>query len=194
MPPEIVKSIGKLRTLSPELNRVTDQANRAIQLVEVFLDECSVGLPCYVTVFTERPQEPHPKFNPYESDDDYEGMFLGYDRCGSRFRIVLKSRVKEFVNGATVEDAYTIESQLRPWSDSTRADKLASLPLLPKLLERIVREAQETIESAARATETIEEMIGALNAAAAENASPLGTPKPQRPKSTLTTAIKPSVR
>jgi hypothetical protein len=140
MSAEISNSIESLRKLSPQLNKATDDANRMVQAVEAFLnDECKIGLPCFVQVWAT-------------DNGDRRGL-LGYDRHNGKFRIVLK---EEFNQGD--EDL----KDIRPWTEATRGDKLQSFTLLPRLLEAIVTEAENSIKLVAETTRTIETMKSAF--------------------------------
>ena len=152
---ELRKSLDELRTLSPQLNKATDDANRVVQLVEKFLnDECRIGLRSYVTIWTDKPDHEQ-----YLGIDDFAGLLLGYDRCGSAgFRIVIqRNEDKEESEG----NKY-IAKDIRPWAESARGDKLKSFPGIPQLLKKIVAEAEQAIASASKTSKAIDEMMAAL--------------------------------
>ena len=160
MTSELRKSVDKLRTLSPQLNKATDDANRVVQLVEKFLnDECKVGLPCFVTIWSAQPDGDY-----QGSSDDYKGLFLGYERHGGSFRIVVQRN-----ESSLDQDGHeSIVQDTRPWTESTRGEKLKTFSRLPELLDAIVAEAERTIKSAEDATDTIEKMMAVLAPAKAK--------------------------
>jgi hypothetical protein len=155
MTAELKKSVDKLRSLSPQLNAAAEQASRVVQLVETFLnDECKAGMPCSVTVWTKMPDHEQ-----YATVDDFEGLLLGYDRVGGKFRIVVQSNTKE-LNHETEKDEITVN--VTPWSDSPKAEKLKSFARLPMLLENIASEIEYSIKSTGETAATIDQIMGAL--------------------------------
>ncbi len=150
-------SVENLRKLSPKLNEATDSASRVVGIVETFLnDECSIGIPQRIAVST---------------DENGTGLWLGYERCGSRFRIAVvhrECRVDEEGNrfkcghDYTGNPEYEMEDHVVPWTDANRGDKLktfAELPNLLKSLEKTVSDAIKSVETTSDAVEQIKEAM-----------------------------------
>src|SRR5258706_11749466 len=99
-------SIETLKSLSPKLNAVMEEASRIVHEVEKFLSEqCKLSLPLYKT---------------YLDAADGTVRSIGYDRVDGRFRIVLK---------ATRAGDAMADAEPRAWCDATRAEKLESFRL-----------------------------------------------------------------
>lgn len=155
MTDELKASVARLRALAPKLNKVTDEANETVKTVEAFLvNECSLGLPAYVE------EEGHRTRSPSYS--------LGFDRIEGKFRILV--RTTQWTNlddepvSEAAEDAEAVEDTYEPWSDVPRAVKLRTLPILPELLKTLALQAQDAIDTAAKTTTTIKEMMAAIGA------------------------------
>jgi hypothetical protein len=118
--------LDKLRSLMPELYRVTDEATDAIESAEEMLK----GIGLRVSVPTDMP-----------------GKSLAYRRVGrgnGSYRIVVEKEDQEFGEHATVE-----------WEGLTRGEKLSAFLALPALLEEIGRKGDEMVKLMDRVQEMI---------------------------------------
>jgi Lon protease-like protein len=131
-------AVESLRTLSPRLNSITDFANDLVREVEEFLnEECSIGISATVSVA--------------RTSDGPEGLYLEYRRVGPRFRVAV-----------VLTDDEGNDISVKPWSDSSRTDKLGTLPFLPKLLTEIAEEAEGQVARAEKAAQTVASTLAAL--------------------------------
>jgi hypothetical protein len=147
----LAESIQSLRNSTPRLNSLTDLANNTVQEVEVFLnEECSVGIPACVKVDGDL--------------DSSAGTYLEYRRIGPRFRIAI---VESDPDGADVS--------VKPWSDSSRADKLQAFQLLPELLALIAEKVEQEIQKTESAAQSIASILSALR-----KPTPPSSPSPRK--------------
>jgi hypothetical protein len=155
MSEEIYKSIDRLRKLSPTLNKATDEAKGVVKTVEKFLNEdCGIGLPTYLSIETKRPQ------GCTDDLDDFEGLSIGFDKVNEiHFGIVVQR------NTSSEDESVPrhIEKNRTPWHMCPRAEKLKTLPYLPRLLETIADEAERSIKSVSEVKKTIDAMMKALS-------------------------------
>ncbi|MBN8525098.1 MAG: hypothetical protein J0M02_07170 [Planctomycetes bacterium] len=148
MSEQLDRSVAHLRDLSSHLNQVTDQATAAVRRVETFLNqECRLGIAVYVPVGTPAP--------------DGTAYQLGYDRCGGRFRIIVRTlRLDVGEDGQAV----VLDSDETPWSDCARAAKLDAFQQLPALLDALRGQLTEVIgraDAAVAAAQRITDVLGA---------------------------------
>lgn len=148
MSEQLDRSVAHLRDLSSHLNEVTDQATAAVRRVEVFLNqECRLGIAVYVPVGAPAA--------------DGTAHQLGYDRCGGRFRIVVRT-----VRLAAGDDgeAAVVAADETPWSDCARAAKLDAFQQLPALLDALRAQLAEVVgraDAAVLAARRITDVLGA---------------------------------
>ena len=144
MTSEMSKSIETLRSSSSRLNQLTDEAAAIVRAVEDFLNtECSSGVRAFVQVSSTT-----------EGYPDYERTVvqtLAYTRIGARFRIA---------NIWSSDDEP--DGQVKPWSDSTRDDKLATLEKLPELIAEISKALVHKIDTAEKSLAAASDLAKAL--------------------------------
>ena len=134
---DLRKEIAHLRSLTPELNAVTENATKIVLAVEHFLtEECQLGLPAVVSI--------------QEGDRDNGtttyGTRLEYSRWEGRYRLCVSSFQDHDGDDTEVTDRNV-------WVNCTRDRKLGTIMLIPKLLEEISRRVQSVI------TETKEQSV-----------------------------------
>ena len=140
---DLREEIARLRSLTPELNAVTDRAAKLVLAVEHFLnDECQLGIPTYVETNVE-----------YSDDEHYRyGKRLEYSRWEGVFRLI----VSDFI--AHQQGEMEI-SERAPWVSSTRDRKLATIDAIPELLNKISQRVVATIRDANESAELVESYL-----------------------------------
>lgn len=137
---ELTSAVGRLRTSAARLNSLTDEVAELVREVEDFLNvKCSVGITASVII---------------EENGDEDGAwweFLEYDRCGARFRIIVRS-------GHDYDGPR--EDSEKPWVECSREMKLKAAEKLPQLLIAIADAVDKKIETAQAAKDSIENLIG----------------------------------
>lgn len=143
--------IAHLRSVSPQLNRVTDQAARLVSAVENFLnDECQFSIPAYVIMSrTDHPDG---------SDDQVR---LEYARLEGKFKLLV-SEVSTDPGGESYVQSKTA------WSACPRDMKLWSIEHIPALLVAIEKRIERTISGAEKASKNIEDLLHAIGASTGE--------------------------
>jgi len=145
MSDSLSKSLSKLRNSAKRLNQLTDQANETIREVETFLNEkCSVGVYASVRAFQEV-QDDAPPFSIFTN--------LEYRRVGPRFRIAI----------AQYHEFDPDQVKVKPWSDSSRDEKLDSIAKLPDLIAQIGKKLDERIRDAEKGLGEISEVLHGLS-------------------------------
>ncbi len=135
---KLTTSLQNLKGYSATMNKVTDEANETIRMVEQFLnEECSIGLPCSVTVSEFVDEEQNPVRN----------VSLEYRRINSKFRIAV---VTYYPSG---------EEEEKPWSDCPREDKLDSYKKLPDLLIELTKKVMTTLSETQENTRMVAQII-----------------------------------
>ena len=155
------QSIDRLRTLSPKLNKATDEANRVVAMVETFLnDECSIGLASDVVVSQTDVR--------LDADDDTgsfatEYISLSYERVDGTFRIAVKvERDHEGVDDNNVRRNELEIVSVTPWASCPRATKLDTFPKLAELLNAICKNTEQAIEQTAETSKAVKGILDAL--------------------------------
>ena len=130
---DISASLKTLRSAASHLNKLTDQANDSVQLVEAFLSQqCRIGTHASVKV----------------SEDVLVDQYLEYRRIGSRYRIAVVDYYE-----ATGEEKET------PWSDCSREVKLETIKKLPDLLAELLNNLNKETVEAEKATEIVNDVM-----------------------------------
>ncbi|HSU68146.1 MAG TPA: hypothetical protein VLJ39_14810, partial [Tepidisphaeraceae bacterium] len=130
-------AVAKLRALSPKLNSAVDQAQRVVLQIEHFLvHECQVAIQADVPV----------AYN----DKGVAVTLLRYGRVDGKFRICLTS---------TDCDSRFVS---RAWTECDRSEKLASFPLLPKLVLAVTKAVENQINATNQTTNTVSTLMSAL--------------------------------
>jgi len=150
MTEELRKSIERIRSLAPDLNKATDEAQKVVARVEQFLDGCGIGV-------TAEAQ--------FSNEDLDENMSrqrqLSYARVAGKFRIAVTATLCEMLENTTKfmpdEDNPPIA-----WGSCPRDIKLESFGRLPELLEKIADRASELSQAATDTTKTVKEILDAV--------------------------------
>ncbi len=153
MTDDLKSAVKKLKSLSPQLNKATDEANRIIAEVEKFLnEECSIGIPAQVAIDWEQPS---PKKTTYKN--------LAYARIDGKFRLCIQwVSVTEFTTqNNLVDEARKVEAET-PLASCPRGERLAAFAELPNLLVAIAEAAESSIASATNSSKTVTEILSAL--------------------------------
>jgi hypothetical protein len=149
-------AIQALRTLSPRLNKVTDEANQIVRDVEAFLnEECSIGVTAVVNF----------QYLGHPDDGPCGGLYLEYRRVGGKFRIAI---VESDVDGEDVS--------VKPWADSPRHEKLDSFKVLPELIREIASKVEESISDTEKTTKEIASTLAPLRKSAKAPIPPSAKP------------------
>src|SRR4051812_18237487 len=116
---DFAKEIARLRSLTPQLNAVTDRATKLVVAVEQFLnDECQLGIPAYIEM--DEWQE--------DGDSVRYGTRLEYGKWEGKLRLLVCD-YEAPCNGPM----YFTERM--PWINATRSKKLATIPGIRDLME-----------------------------------------------------------
>jgi len=137
---DLREEIARLRSLTPELNAVTERAAKVVQAVERFLtEECQLGIAASIDTNVT-----------YSEDEDYRGgHVLEYSRWDGQFRIL----VSDFLAHINGEREITNQT---PWANATRDRKLATINAIPDLLRAISRRIEITITEASKQADVVE--------------------------------------
>lgn len=142
MADDLSVAVERLRTSTQRLNSICDSASQVIREAETFLEECRIGLPAWILVSS--------------IDETGEGRYftqtqLSYQRLGGKFRIVVV---------VTPFDATGPEDVLvRPWSESTRDEKLETLEKLPELLVELAKQVEARTVKAEQAMTAVGSLL-----------------------------------
>lgn len=133
MSDDLTASLKTLRNAASSLNKLTDQANKSVQLIENFLsNEYHIGTDAFVRV---------------KGVIGY-GPLLGYRKISARYRIVVGY-------GDGKPDPKTVV----PWSDCSRDIKLETIKKLPDLISRMSGILEQGVEEAKLANESINKIL-----------------------------------
>lgn len=140
MADSLSNAAGKLRESAARLNRLTDEAGVMVKRVEEFLgEECSVGIRAFVNIRQG-------------SESGEESQWLEYRRVGSRFRIAV-------VWGCN-DDPGPENEIVKPWSDCSREDKLATIKKLPDLISEVAKKLDRNIAEAETTMKSVSNALG----------------------------------
>jgi hypothetical protein len=137
MSDDLSVAVERLRTSTQHLNSICDAAAKVIRDVESFLEECHVGVSAYVEM--------------HRVDETGMGHYsiegLSYNRYNGKFRICTYY---------VPCDASGPEDEVeRPWSESSRDEKLGSLEFLPQLIVEIAKNVEERKDKAEKAINAV---------------------------------------
>jgi hypothetical protein len=147
-----MSDLKDLEPLSKRLNAASNELNQTLQTIQDRLNALGIGLEVWVSV--------HPL-----AESDYRDVLddnseptrfrefvrqeLGYGRLGDGWALLVRSRrYVEGPNEFNVKDTevYEDDTDPRPLLKASRELRVAAVPLLPKLVEAIEREAKVVIE------------------------------------------------
>jgi hypothetical protein len=162
MTDELKTAIEALKAVSPKLNKKTDEIDALVQRVESFLnEECSIGIE--QSVFFDRD----------EIEKGELERYLKYTRCSGGYRLAISECTYEYdldEDGSRIQTGYAgiyekrlVNEEVKPWSECGRALKLRAFPSLPQLIAQIAKKANDYLESTEKATETVKQVLRALN-------------------------------
>ena len=158
-----LESIRRIRDLSPELNRVTDEANALVARVEKFLsEECSVGIPMHVAYQNEPLSVPG---RGAESKRQDRTSSLCYERIDGKFRIGIRHRTTQEDYDDEIGEAFgrTLHEKLIAWTSCPREEKLSAFDRLPMLISSIAARMEYISQSARQTSATVISVMRALN-------------------------------
>ena len=144
-------SLNKLRELAPGLNNTADDAAKIVHAVESILTkELSLGIEAAVQFKWLNITQKKSKVSS-----------LSHRRVAGKFRIAVIEEIRtEFVNDNNCPDiAWELTEEI-PWDQCPRDTKLESFPCLPKLLEKLIENAEETQKRVEEAKKTVREILG----------------------------------
>ncbi len=163
--------MSTLRTISPELNRITDEANALVQKVESLLASLSLGIPAAVHVRRESTCEA----------PDSQGLvtiravdvYLEYRRIDKKFGLAVV-RTQSTRRQVNPDDGSVMVQDLdvTPWASCSRDLKLESFAKVPDLIAAIAEKAGGYIERVKAAGDTVRELVKALEEHARAVAAP----------------------
>ncbi len=138
---DLSQAIGKLRSLSPQLNAAAIEADRVVNLVERFLvNECGLAVEAEVPL--------------HYNEKGKAVTLLRYASSSGAFRICVTH-----TDGST-------HFVTRPWVECDRNQRIISFTALPKLLIAIAKAVEAQIVSTTQTANTVGQIINALGASA----------------------------
>jgi len=160
MTEELTSHMERIRSLSPKLNKATDQAAGIVDRIEKFLsDECSIGISAaipFLDVSTGRKSL-------------CEVSSLVYERIAGKFRVgIVVQTYRENVTDLQTNSLTTesVKREVAAWSSADRETKLASFEKLPEMLKEIAEKAEKATASVGAAAKSAEAVLKALEASA----------------------------
>lgn len=130
---DIPRALMRIEETAKQLNALCDQAGESVKHLEAFLAKAHVGV--------------HASAKIWDKSDEYEpgeSHGISYGKYGSSFRVYLYWA-----------DPIEQHTTTKPWAECKREDKLASLPFLGQLLEKIGVSLSEKVAEAEKALEAI---------------------------------------
>jgi len=151
---ELKKRIAALRGMSPRLNSVTDQVSEIVRTVEkTLVEELNIGIESSVKFHSEPATE--------------KGVFrehsLAFGRVASSgYRLHVATRAVRDSSQPTGEShaSESIHEEQILWPSCSREIKLRAFDKLPELLDGIIKNAEELLETAEKTAAKIKEMVG----------------------------------
>lgn len=143
MTESLQKSLADIRKLTPDLNKVTDEAAQVVAMVEKVLADAGVST--------------SPEVDAGRVVD--RDLKLSYQRSNGRLRLMVAAWV-----GYTddfLEDHYE-QAWEKPWSECSRTEKLCSFKALPNLLQQIAEEEKQALEETSGIADTIRAVMAAV--------------------------------
>lgn len=151
---ELKKRIAALRGMSPRLNSVTDQVSEIVRTVEkTLVEELNIGIEASVEFHSEPAAE--------------KGVFrehsLAFGRVASAgYRLHVATRTvrdsSQQMSGPHPSESVHEEQIL--WPSCSREIKLRAFDKLPELLDSIIKNAEDLLETAEKTAAKIREMVG----------------------------------
>ncbi len=163
MSEQLKAALSTIRKCSPELNKVTDEANALAQRVESMLSALSLGIPAAVHVKEESSGVI------LDAGDESAGLrrkidvYLEYRRIEKKFGIaVVRTRSTERRDASGEVQLSAEDLDVTPWASSPRDVKLDTFARFPDLISAIAERAGVYIERAKQAGETVRELVAAM--------------------------------
>ena len=163
MSEQLKAALRTLRKCSPELNKITDEANALAQKVESLLAGLSLGIPAAVHV-KEESSATIP-----DTGDEPAGLrrkvdvYLEYRRLDKKFGIaVVRTRSTEHRDESGEVQVSAEDLDVTPWASSPREIKLDTFGRFPDLINAIAEKVGVYIERAKEAGETVRALVAAM--------------------------------
>jgi septation ring formation regulator EzrA len=148
----VQSSYRKLSEVAADLNKVSDSLGQMIADLDSALKKLNLGLTVWVQF----------RGNDDTETLDYWSDELGYVKSGGKWGVALR----------TVQGNYNHPDRdfTETWlfNDGPRQLRLASIPYIPQLLEKLSEHAANTTKQISEKLETTQELINAVKEAAAE--------------------------
>jgi hypothetical protein len=148
---QVETSFRKLSAVASDLNFSSDELGKSISELDAALKKLNLGIPAWVS------------FRSYA--DPNEGWYwsedLGYDKVGGTWGIALRS-----VKGNGDPDDESVETW--HFNEGPRWFRLAAIEVIPKLLEKLSTEADETAKKIRLRLAEVQEVAAVVKKAAEE--------------------------
>jgi hypothetical protein len=178
MATELKERLELLRAIAPRLNAATDEAAKAYQAVERFLEELGVGIDACST---------HSKIVGRGQTEDGESTvtteMLVYTQVGRKFQVCVRTDVD--VRDQEGRWGASISSEQTPWSSCGRESRLKWVEALPDLLSKVVKRAEELIAVSEQGCAAVKDLLGSLGEGSGntqDEAPPVASSKPKVPR------------
>jgi hypothetical protein len=165
-------SISRISKVSPELNRLTNEATEQIRSLDALLEKLAVGISCtdesYFLEGRERNSMNHLV---------YALFTLGYGRDDDgKFGLIVRAEVPEtntdgeiLKTGYGDNDAILETLWVRKLEKCSREVRIESLRRLPELIEQLAKKAESTVATLRDGVTSTQAVVDQLKVAIAEN-------------------------
>ncbi|MGA2497805.1 MAG: hypothetical protein ABSH20_08695 [Tepidisphaeraceae bacterium] len=163
MSEQLKAALRTLRKCSPELNKLTDEANALAQKVESLLLGLSLGIPAAVHVKEESCRVVPDTGNEPAGLRRKLDVYLEYRRIDKKFGIaVVRTQTTERRDDDGEVQVSAEDTDVTPWASSPRDVKLDTFARFPDLIGAIAEKAGAYIERAKEAGETVRALVAAM--------------------------------
>ena len=173
-PERVQAAFRNLSTSATNLNAASDELRKTVSILEEALKHLNLGISTWVTITGDE-----------QSNGDYWSRDLGYVRFGGKWGIALREVAG---NHAFEEDE---KDETWSFNDAPRWLRIEGISKIPELLEKLIKQADDTTERIRKKTVEANELAAAIKAAAAESRVATKLPSPPSPPSSLATKLPP---
>jgi hypothetical protein len=151
---ELKKRIAALRGITPRLNFVTDQVSEIVRTVEkTLVEELNIGIESSVKFHSEPSTEKG-------VSREHNLAFARVASAGYRIHVATRTVRDSTQHFGGVPGSESLHEEQILWPSCSREIKLRAFDKLPELLDGIIKNAEDLLQTAEQTAAKIKEMVG----------------------------------
>jgi len=152
LPERVQASYRQLSIAATGLNSASDELGETISQLNAALEPLNLGVAAWVQITGDA-----------DEWDNYWSRDIGYAKVGNEWGIALRTR------SGNAQDSEPDREESWPFNGAPRWLRVEGIGKIPELLEKLIKQAEETTKRIKQKTAEAKELAAAIKAAAAES-------------------------